>query len=340
MTTQIAFGYVRISTTEQAHGYGLDVQESRIREYAQRKGLPAIQLFSESKSGESIIQRHEFNTMMSAAESKVEEGLQVHVIFSSLDRLSRRLFDQETIVMRCFTSGVRLHSTQEAENDTLDPEHSDDPMRTVIRQFFGVFHQFDKAIIQRRMDGGLQAKGARGGFTGGRPPFGYKASEQELVIDEGRASVIRLLFALHKEGVPNTTIAALLRQRYPVLCRSFAHQHVTRLLGREALYRKGEYVPRHADGKVTVRPDLIILTDNQDRATLEGIGQVTLDWAHCPPRLRLDIAAHLLGASIARIRELIAIKHLQVQHEGEGVYLPRDTILNLHTLLGDAHVAA
>lgn len=341
MAAQVAFGYVRISTVEQTHGFGIDVQTERIQEYAQRKGLPSLQIFAESKSGESIVHRFEFNTLMMQAEAMAEEGFQVHVVFASLDRLSRQLFDQEAIVLRSAQKGIRLHSAQEAENDTLDPAHRDDPMRTLIRQFFGAFYQFDKAIIQRRMDGGLKAKSLRGGFTGGRPPFGYRSVNQELVIDPERAAVVRLAYALGKEGIPLTTIAAILRQRYPTLCRSFAQQHVARLFAKEGLYRRGEYAPRGAQGIAVRRPELIVIEDGQDTLALDAPPPAeSMDWSQCPTRMRLDIAAHFLGIPISRLKEMIATHHLPIQTGADQTYLPKASILQVRTLLGADHVAA
>ena len=47
-----AVGYIRVSTTEQVSGFGLDVQERAIRDYCKANGLRLVEIFrDEGQSG-------------------------------------------------------------------------------------------------------------------------------------------------------------------------------------------------------------------------------------------------------------------------------------------------
>lgn len=280
MATVQALGYVRVSTIEQEQGYGRDVQIDRVKAYAASKGLPEPQIYQESKSGEKLFTREELHQMLARAEVCAEQGIETHIIIPGLDRLTRDLIDQEGVVLRCFDRGIRLHSTFESENDVLDPRYAGDPMRTAIRQFFGIIHQLDKAIIQRRLDGGLAKKASEGGFTGGRTPIGYKSVNNELMIDEATAPIIRQIFALHKQGVDQETIAGIISGTFS---GNFTRRRICSIISREDLYLKGYYRPRLAQ-EYTVRPDLII-------GAGEEIIVEDIDWDAMPQTVRLPAVA-------------------------------------------------
>jgi site-specific DNA recombinase len=286
---RLAIGYVRVSSIEQESGYGPEVQQGRIEAYCQKAGLPPPVIYRESKSGDSILARHEFQDVLARAEKCSEDGGEAHIVFSSLDRMTRDLIDQEATVMRCYSSGVRLHSADPSEADVLDPRHSKDPMRTAIRQFFGIVHQLDKAIIQRRLDGGLVQKAKRGGYCGGKTPFGYRSVNHELEVDPEGAEVVRKAFSMHRRGLNQSTIAMVLSSQHPTLCTKWTNTQVSRILKREDLYAQGLYVPRGMEVPI-VRKDLIILQGEDPTLMLDEAL-----WRSMPESLSLAAACTLLG---------------------------------------------
>jgi hypothetical protein len=60
--------------------------------------------------------------------------------------------------------------------------------------------------------GGKAAKHAVGGYTGGRPPFGWRAEGKELVPDEREQAVITLARRLAQEGMSSRQIAGRLEE--------------------------------------------------------------------------------------------------------------------------------
>lgn len=158
----LVLGYVRVSSTEQEQGFGPQVQEAAIRSYCREHQLGEPEIVHESASAENIVQRVEIKAVLHRVKAAQAAGTPAHVVFYRLDRLARNLSDQEVVVGLALTHRFRLHSTFSAEADTLNPAYAGDPMRTLIRQVFGMFAQFERATIQGRLDAGLAEKAKRG----------------------------------------------------------------------------------------------------------------------------------------------------------------------------------
>ena len=330
MTTTV-LGYVRVSTIEQERGFGPDVQRAAIQRYCQDQGLPEPDIHHESRSGEELTKRAELHLVLALAESAAEDGVEAHIVFFSLDRLTRALVDQEAVVTRCHKTGVRLHSTDPSERDTLDPAFADDPMRVAIRQFFGIIHQLERSIIARRLKGGLKRKGAIGGFCGGRAPFGYRIEHRELVVDDHQAPVVRRVFRLHDAGLELSGIAAIIAREWPAL-RHWGKQQVRRVLGRRDLYAQGRYRPRDAE-QVTTRPELVVLDDRSEDALPEPTGEP--DWSTVPDPMSLAGVSMLLRTDEERLRELISQRQLLVRWRGTSAHVPLATVKRMYGLLNN-----
>ena len=237
-------GYVRVSSTEQEHGYGPEVQERAIRDYSLHKKLDGLSIVRETGSGESIVGRVEFNQVIKQAEVAQASGMQAYVVFHKLDRLARDLMDQEVVVARALKSGFRLVSTMSAEADVLDPAYAGDAARVLIRQVFGLFNQFERATIQARLDSGLAMKAQRGESTGGRMPFGYRAEHGDIRVDPRAAEAVRRAFQMRSQDLDLSSMLAVLGREFPDLCGHWNKTMLHRVLRRGALYCLGEYRTR------------------------------------------------------------------------------------------------
>lgn len=69
-----------------------------------------------------------------------------------------------------------------------------------MRQVLGAIAQYERALIRSRMAAGRAAKLATGGYSGGRPPFGWRAEGKELLPDEREQEVIALARRLATKG--------------------------------------------------------------------------------------------------------------------------------------------
>lgn len=304
----VVLGYVRVSSVDQTHGFGPEVQAAKIRECAQRMGLPAPEISYESKSGESITKRAELHLVLQRAEDAQEGGAQAHIIFAGLDRLSRDLIDQESVYARCMERGIRLYSAQESENESLDPKYAGDPMRTAIRQFFGIIHQLDRAIVQRRMDSGLVAKATKGGFTGGRPPFGYLAVNGDLQVDQTKVQAIRLVFGMLDRGINAKAVADIIKRSHPGLA-AWCPSLIYRIKNNRELYEQGIYRPRLGLAAV-MRSDLRMLDVGQAH---RPDGRMPIDWDSVPDLVDADVLGALLGISVEEIVKAATVAGLPVK---------------------------
>ena len=82
----------------------------------------------------------------------------------------------------------------------------------LVRQILAAVSQYERALIRSPMMAGKAAKVAKGGYGGGRPPFGWRAEGKELVPDEAEQEVISLVRQFHNEGLSLRQIAARLEE--------------------------------------------------------------------------------------------------------------------------------
>lgn len=268
-----SWGYIRVSSQGQADNESYDVQRKGILEYCEAHNVPTPKLIYDVSSAKNSIFQFSLagdKTNHSPVSPRplllqlihhlehMDERKARYLIVWKLDRLSRHPLDQELILRRMWDKGVTVHSTAPAEADTLvDSGPTDDPQRDFFRRIMAAVASFERAMISMRTTAGRHNKAARGGYSGGRPPFGYATEDKELVIDEQEAEVVRYIFQLRIEyGLNSARIAAKLNESGDL--GRWSRQKVARLVRYENMYR-GKYTD--IIGKVHDRPDLKILED-------------------------------------------------------------------------------
>lgn len=194
-----AIGYVRCSTAEQVHGFGLEVQEQAIRSYAKDHRLRLLEIArDEGLSGSNGL---DTRPGLARALARLEAGEAEVLVVHKLDRLARDLILQETTIERLRAARVSVVSVTEADID------SDDHTRVLVRQVLGAIGQYERAVIRSRMAAGKAAKQAAGGYAGGRPPYGWKAVGGELQPIPAEQEVIQRVRALRADGLSYREIA-------------------------------------------------------------------------------------------------------------------------------------
>lgn len=143
--------YVRASTEEQQ--YSPQAQRGEIEAWAQREGHSVVSWRSDQVSGsKDVLERPGLATALLEASNGVAEGLVVW----KLDRLSRRLLVQETIIDQLRREGRPLFSVREPDLCSPDPE------RVLVRQIMGAIAEYERAIIGIRTRLGMQRARAAG----------------------------------------------------------------------------------------------------------------------------------------------------------------------------------
>lgn len=174
MKKEKVFGYVRVSSTSQLEQDGLGRQEQVIREYAKSNNMEIAQIYTEDFTGTEFA-RPVLTELMVNLE-KNGHGIKT-VLIEKLDRLARKLMVQEAIIANFQIHGFNLISAIEGA-DLLD---EDDFTRVAFRQMMGVFAEYNKANLVRRLKASRDRKRARGEKADGR--YGYKdtAEGKELI---------------------------------------------------------------------------------------------------------------------------------------------------------------
>jgi len=204
MARQRVIGYTRVSTAEQVDGFGLDVQQEKIRAYCKAEGLQLVAMLSdEGQSGSNGL---DDRLGLAEALARIEKGDAGALVVYRLDRLARDLLLQETIHARLESGGSTVLSVSEPAIE------GDDATRTLVRQLLGGIAQYERAVIRGRMMAGKAAKVARGGYGGGRPAYGLKADAGELVDNPAEVGIVDMVTRLRKKGCSYRQIGTALEE--------------------------------------------------------------------------------------------------------------------------------
>jgi DNA invertase Pin-like site-specific DNA recombinase len=212
-------GYVRVSSQTQLDGYGLLAQEQDVKKCARAHGIKVLDVFRDegvSGSTEAVDRPG-----LADALARLEAGDAEFLIVPRLDRLARKLTIQEAALAQVWKHGGRVIACDQGEVGRDDP---DDPMRTAMRQMMGVFAQLERAMIVARLRRGRQTKKQQGGYSEGRPPYGYRAEGGRLVEVLEEQEVILLVQGLRDGGASYRQIASQLEAE-EVLPRSRGRWH-------------------------------------------------------------------------------------------------------------------
>ncbi|MCL6596703.1 MAG: recombinase family protein [Firmicutes bacterium] len=232
-----AAAYLRVSTEGQVGDdkFGLAAQRQAVEEYAKAQGLELVAWYEDDGISGGTLDRPGLMALLAAAKAHEFKV----VVVAKMDRVARDLMAQLWIEKELLKAEVELVSAAE-------PFRGNDPANVLFRQIIGAFAQFEKARIAERMTGGRRQKAARGGYSGGGAPTGYRARRgaKALEVDPDAARLVLRVFAL-RDAEPNASLQALADRLNaegftgPKGGRIFAMQ-VKRILDRRAFY-EGHY---------------------------------------------------------------------------------------------------
>lgn len=216
-----AYGYVRVSTAEQAGGSSLEDQERKIRGVALIRGVELERLFREAgASGSQPLEMRPTGRELYQA-LKPDDTL----IVAKLDRAFRNAADAMSKADVWRKTGVNL----------IIADMGSDPVtgNGVAKMFFGMLAlvaEFERDRILERTKDGRQAKAARGGHTGGTAPFGYRVvgagkGAQLVALPEEHAAIQFILENAADRSLRN--LAKEVHARYGI---RISHETIRRIL--------------------------------------------------------------------------------------------------------------
>jgi site-specific DNA recombinase len=192
--------YTRISTDEEHQPYSLEAQAARLSAYIDSQpGWAPARTYTDSVSG-ATLERPGLRSALSEARAGRYDLLLVYRV----DRLARSVRGLAQILEELDSAGVAFRSATE-------PFDTASPAGRMMVQMLGVFAEFERATIIDRVISGMERKAARGGWCGGREPYGYKLEGGALSVDTAEAAVVGVIFDLYVNGRMGThAIAAWL----------------------------------------------------------------------------------------------------------------------------------
>ena len=117
----------------------------------------------------------------------IERGLVDVVVVYKIDRLSRSLMDFSKLVEVFDANAVTFVSVTQSFNTTTS-------MGRLTLNILLSFAQFEREVIGERIRDKFAASRARGMWMGGWAPLGYDISDRKLVVNQGEAATVCMIF--------------------------------------------------------------------------------------------------------------------------------------------------
>ncbi len=177
--------YVRVSTEMQVDGFSLDGQVNRIARFGEREEMVCVGKYEDAgKSGKSIEGRPDFKRML----ADIENGLQVdYVLVYKLSRFGRNAADILNSLAHIQAFGVDLICVEEG----IDSSQTSGKL--LISVLSAVAEIERENILEQTMNG-RKEKARQGGWNGGPAPYGYYLKDNQLVVKEEEAEIVRQIF--------------------------------------------------------------------------------------------------------------------------------------------------
>ncbi|MBB5765680.1 recombinase family protein [Methylorubrum rhodesianum] len=197
-----AVAYIRVSTEEQAAtGHGLETQDKAVRAFAESQGYDLVDVIGDpGVSGATRpSDRPGFGRILELA----SDGAFTVLLVYKFDRLAREIrFAVTTVSDLAEQHDVVIRSVTE-------PIDTATPMGRTLFAILAGMAENERFAIRDRTAGGRTTKATRGGYAGGRVPYGYALSpEGVLQIVPDQAKIVRRIFAERRRRRTQAEIAA------------------------------------------------------------------------------------------------------------------------------------
>jgi site-specific DNA recombinase len=185
-----ALGYTRISKDEEG-SVSLDYQTAEIKKLCKAQGLTLVGIETDQGiSGKSIKIRPAVQRVLQAVDS---QEIYAVVVYKS-DRMSRDGIESLQIEKLFLRKGVAYFSVTEG---CLTSESVDDEFMSFIR---AGLNQRERKLISMRTKQALNRKREKGERIGGRPAYGWRVVNGEMVPETNEQEAIQRMQALQARG--------------------------------------------------------------------------------------------------------------------------------------------
>ena len=222
-----AIAYCRVSSKEQEEtGYSLPAQEKLLKEYAQRKNLKILKVFSVAESASGSKQRKVFSEMITYLNKNKIHNL----LCEKVDRLSRNL--KEAVIANDWVEEDLERQIHFVKQNLVVHKNakSDEKFRWDIEIILAKKYISN---LSEEVKKGQKEKLAQG-WLPTKPPLGYKTTGDKghkiHIIDQEKSPFIKKMFELYSTG--NYSTPALVEVMYKEGLRN----HSGKKVGKSRLY--------------------------------------------------------------------------------------------------------
>lgn len=203
---KIAVGYLRVSTKQQAGDdrMGRDAQKEAIAKYADENNYKIIRWYTDEDSG--VKEHREAIDEILFTDELEQAGVQAVIAYKS-DRFAR---DIKLYFYYLFTLEKR-HISLVSVNERFDDDEYG--LSSVYRSLMLFVAEQERKNIRLRTMAGRKVKAQKGGYAGGKVPYGYSAFNGKLVVNENEAQIVRFVFLLREQRCTLQEISDLVNDR-------------------------------------------------------------------------------------------------------------------------------
>ena len=183
--------YIRVSTDGQCgeDKFGLDVQREQITEYCAKNDMNILKWFmDEGESGAK--ERPGFDEIVYG---DVSNPPYEAVIVAKSDRVARDINIYYYYKMLLIKKDVKLISIAEDFGQF-------GVFANMLEAFTLCVAEMERENITKRTSSGRKVKASKGGYSGGRPPYGYTPQNGKLVIVPEEAEVVKYVINAKENG--------------------------------------------------------------------------------------------------------------------------------------------
>jgi DNA invertase Pin-like site-specific DNA recombinase len=134
----------------------------------------------------------------------IAAGLIDVIVVYKIDRLSRALMDFSKLVEIFDRHNVTFVSVTQSFNTTTS-------MGRLTLNILLSFAQFEREVIGERIRDKFAASRKKGMWMGGFVPLGYDVKDRKLVVNEGEAATVRMIFERYTRIGSATALVRALR---------------------------------------------------------------------------------------------------------------------------------
>ena len=179
--------YARYSSDKQTE-QSIEGQLRVCQEYALANKMLVVDTYIDRAVTGTNDQRAGFQKMMKDSNKKAWD----YVLVYKLDRFSRDKYETAIHRRTLKNNGIKLISAMERIPDS--------PEGIILESLLEGMNQYYSAELSQKVKRGMRETRSKGMYTGGGLPYGYRAVDKKVVINDDEATIVRFIFSEYARG--------------------------------------------------------------------------------------------------------------------------------------------